>query len=482
MAKRITQETFDQVVKENMETFDMAMEEAIKDAVTQFESQGVDLSNIVKTGATGGDGSHPVLAVLDKIKEEEVSSEEIKASLSDLLKHFEDDAVKALAGTKNGFPVVLGACARFSGKKDAADTELFHLSLEVLAVFLKGQPDLITPPNPDSVEAVVADNPTVKQLIKHMRENKDDARVQETVIRAVRHGCTLHETNRQTFVSEGLIDVLLDCVVTHKTAAPTVAEATRCLRTLVQDDDVRVAFGKGHEHAKLMVSEHGALGKLLGALETFKEDADTLTEINTTLSKLAVRSEFCQEIVDLGGLRLVLGALQSRGDDANVAQACLTVLRAIAGNDDVKKAIVASGGITLILTAMQTHLKRPKVLEQGCAALAALALRDSDNCTAIATEGGPHVLVKCMIMHPDKPKLIGTACRAIRNLVARNHELRPLVLEEAAEQYINEALRKYPEIKDDCKGALRDLGCQVELREHWTGAPRNTQREIHEDS
>lgn len=440
----------------------------------------MDLSNIIKSAAT--EGGHPALELLEKVKAQEVADEDLKAALTDLLKHFEDDAVKSLAATKQGFPVILGACARLSDSKDEAGKEIFHLSLEVLAIFLKGQPDLITPPNPDSVEAVVAENPTVKQLIAHLREHKDDSRAQEKAIRAVRHGCTLHETNRQTFVSEGLIDVLLDCVVTHTRSPDAVAEASRCLRTLVQDDDVRVAFGKGHEHAKLMVSEHGALKKLLGALETFQEDANTLTELCQTLSKLAVRSEFCQEIVDHGGLRLVLAALQARGDDANVAQACLTVLRAIAGNDDVKKTIVASGGITVILNTMQAHLKRPKVLEQGCAALAAVALRDSDNCQAIAAESGPHVLVKCIIMHQDKPKLIGTACRAIRNLVARNPEIRPLVLEEAAEQYINEAMSKHPEIKDDCKGALRDLGCQVELREHWTGAPRTTLKEIHEDS
>ena len=39
MAKQITQETFDGVVKENIEEFDMSPEEAIADAVSQFEAQ-----------------------------------------------------------------------------------------------------------------------------------------------------------------------------------------------------------------------------------------------------------------------------------------------------------------------------------------------------------------------------------------------------------------------------------------------------------
>lgn len=39
-SKRITQETFDAAVRENIEEFEMRPEEAVKEAVEQFESQG----------------------------------------------------------------------------------------------------------------------------------------------------------------------------------------------------------------------------------------------------------------------------------------------------------------------------------------------------------------------------------------------------------------------------------------------------------
>ena len=39
MAKQISQETFDAVVKENMEEFEMTVADAIADAVQQFEAQ-----------------------------------------------------------------------------------------------------------------------------------------------------------------------------------------------------------------------------------------------------------------------------------------------------------------------------------------------------------------------------------------------------------------------------------------------------------
>ena len=46
MERRVTQATFDGVVEENMSDFDMTREDAIKDAVKQFKTQGVDLSTV----------------------------------------------------------------------------------------------------------------------------------------------------------------------------------------------------------------------------------------------------------------------------------------------------------------------------------------------------------------------------------------------------------------------------------------------------
>lgn len=45
--KQISQETFDAVVRENMEEFEMSLGEAIQDATEQFKTQGVDLSNLI---------------------------------------------------------------------------------------------------------------------------------------------------------------------------------------------------------------------------------------------------------------------------------------------------------------------------------------------------------------------------------------------------------------------------------------------------
>ena len=46
MTARVSQENFDEVVKENMEDFEMSPEDAVHDAIEQFHKQGVSLDNL----------------------------------------------------------------------------------------------------------------------------------------------------------------------------------------------------------------------------------------------------------------------------------------------------------------------------------------------------------------------------------------------------------------------------------------------------
>ena len=78
VAKKITQETFDEVVKENIEEFDMKQDEAIFDAYKQFASQGVDLTDIDISGGVGRQemlDSIAVLASHGSLRTENVISE-----------------------------------------------------------------------------------------------------------------------------------------------------------------------------------------------------------------------------------------------------------------------------------------------------------------------------------------------------------------------------------------------------------------------
>lgn len=65
MARRISQETFDDVVKENIEEFEMEKDDAVKEAIAQFRKQGIDLSNI---DLTGGEGRQQLLEAIATVQ------------------------------------------------------------------------------------------------------------------------------------------------------------------------------------------------------------------------------------------------------------------------------------------------------------------------------------------------------------------------------------------------------------------------------
>ena len=63
--RKISQETFDEVVQENIDDFEMSKEEALIDTIKQFQIQGVDMTGI---DTTGGIGLQDVLDNISKLQ------------------------------------------------------------------------------------------------------------------------------------------------------------------------------------------------------------------------------------------------------------------------------------------------------------------------------------------------------------------------------------------------------------------------------
>lgn len=61
MAKVITQQTFDDVVKENIVDFSMSADDARQETIEQFEAQGINLSNIIKDLSINEETGLPVI-------------------------------------------------------------------------------------------------------------------------------------------------------------------------------------------------------------------------------------------------------------------------------------------------------------------------------------------------------------------------------------------------------------------------------------
>lgn len=126
--RRITQETFDAAVEENMEEFDMERAEAVADAIKQFEMSGVDLRGIVTSAE--GSASHPVLSAAQVVKEfatsEGVSVDAVTAALTELKALCEASREnQSIAGSNFAVAHVQSAASKLTEHPDALQAS-FH--------------------------------------------------------------------------------------------------------------------------------------------------------------------------------------------------------------------------------------------------------------------------------------------------------------------------------------------------------------------
>merc|ERR1711915_533632 len=127
------------------------------------------------------------------------------------------------------------------------------------------------------------------------------------------------------------------------------------------------------------------------------------------MASLAVRNEYCQQVVDNKGLEFLLTALSDRRQEVELVTRVLNLIKALAGNDGVKAAVGVCGGIPLILAAAEQHKLRPQPSEAACQALAAVCLRQKENCKQVIDNEGAMIITSIMEKHPKQKKVQNAA-------------------------------------------------------------------------
>ena len=244
---------------------------------------------------------------MDKIKNslQEDESEPLLEGLKELsLECNKNEYNRKFAASKDAHNLLYSCCNHGYLLKDK---DVLAVSLDALSSFLVGQ-------------GVLADARMVEFLANCLKELKEEFLV-EKIVKAVRVACIKSESNRQTFVEHGIIPCLVADLKEYKHSSEIVTATCGALRVLTFDDDMSVAFGKAHEHAKLIVTENAftIILDLMGSCE----NVDMASDLCVTLSRLAVRDEYCKDIVDLGGLKMVLKLLQEH--TAN--QVCISMYK-----------------------------------------------------------------------------------------------------------------------------------------------------------
>ena len=69
-----------------------------------------------------------------------------------------------------------------------------------------------------------------------------------------------------------------------------------------------------------------------------------------------------------------------------------------------------------------------------------------------------------------------SACMAVRNIVSRRRDLVDAFTSRGVESHLRHAMASHQSCRDEAHAALRDLGCQVDLKELWTGSGSQLQQ------
>ncbi|XP_046751880.1 armadillo repeat-containing protein 6 homolog [Diprion similis] len=454
MVRVITQETYDEVVKENIEEFSMSPEEAIDDAVKQFEAQGIDLSNVIKDLVISND-SETIQTCLNVLTARSKSNNkddctDIQDSLQKLQTEFNKDMARRMLAAKHG-----AYCTLIDLIEESKDNDTILIpALKTITSLMTGYPDLL-------------DDKGIALQIELLDCQRDISTVQ-AVLRWIRECCIKHEMNRQNIFQANVLDKLKQLLDREETAGSELKDICAVFRALVLDDDVRHEYGKAHEHATAIAKD--SLAPLTSLLQRFQNDKSVVGDLMLTLASLIVRNEFCQTVHDAGGLKFILDVMVDYPDAEKLNRQALKLLKALAGNDDVKAHIVTSGGVPLIVSAISRLKNFETIAAAGMACISALTLRSPSNAGVFYDCGAPLVIVDTIKTHPNSMNVIRQASWAVRNMSVRNKtESREFLVHGIEDLFLN-AMQKHGErLEEDIKAALRDLGLKVQLKERWVG-------------
>ncbi|KAI4466842.1 hypothetical protein MML48_2g00002134 [Holotrichia oblita] len=452
MSLQITQESFDNTVRENVSEFEMSVEEAIKETIEQFSAQGVNLTHIVTDWMMASSANS--LELVDAIRQlNELTSGEsmdLQALITQLsIIRAECDKglnYKVLAGREGAYNVIMTVLCNYD-----SDVNIVKECLSTLISLMTQNSDLL---DDNGIQAMVT-----------LLDTQKDLDVLKLVLIWMKECCVLHEMNRQQIFAADVLSHLKSAL--HDPNSAVLQEVLGVLRALVLDDDPRLEFGRAHEHARAIASD--TLCAITNLLEKFKHDSAVINDLLLTLSALLVRTEFCKKVEDAGGIQIIHDAMNNFQDNDKIVKQCLKVLKALAGNDECKTHIIQRGIAPDIVMLMQQHQKTAQTIIFGLACIAALSLRSPDNSKALFEAGAPDIIIHVMRIHPDNESLQKNGSWAIRNMVSRSRYQSQKFLELNAEEVLKAAAKKFKKSEYDMKAALRDLGCDVELREEWTG-------------
>ncbi|MED6150292.1 hypothetical protein PIB30_071037 [Stylosanthes scabra] len=454
MARWISQEAFDEVVRDNIDDLGMDPSDALQDAIQTLSLQGVNLSGIV-TSLPGE--TSPVIRCLDKL--EHLSSDlpdpvndvvlaQMPLSFHELTALCAQDKANAAIATKNGAVELLcSLCSKIPAPTPTSTSQAALVSaFNAFTALLHDVQSTGT--------FKISNGP--RMIIDFLNHNKQNVLVLNSGFRVVASAATGDEILKESFMELKVDELILEIMSTHKnTCIPNLYDAIRALLT---PDDTRVVasqvYGYARKFAKIGIAE-----ALVYSLRAGLSSPD-LVSACITLKAIAVNDEICKSISEIGGIDAILRCIEDSGEQGNkaVAKVCCSLLSKLAGSDTNKSEIVGKGGMDKLIKLSARFNDDPSVLQEIMSIISVLSLRSPENAARAVEAGAGDLAIQAMQEFPAASQMQRNSCLMIRNLVVRNPENRTLLLNNGVEKYIRKAKQTHANCKDAATDALRDLG------------------------
>ncbi|XP_027105897.1 uncharacterized protein [Coffea arabica] len=412
--RTISQEAFDEMVKENIEDLGMDPTEALEDAVQTLSLQGVDLSGIVH--CVPGESSvddNPVVQALSRLKGLSSDSSDSENEIMELLGNLNElcsskGSGNAAIATKNG-GVELVTSVLPKLKKSGPHRGL-DLALSTLTSLIHDLQSTETFKESGGPEIVVG----------ILNDESQHVSILNSCFSVVAVAASGNEVVKESFMDLKIDQLVIKILKEHSGwAFPSVYDAVRVLLTA---DDNRVVASQVYGYARRFAK----MGIVETLVHTLHEGLSSPCVVSAciALKAVAVNDEVCRSVADNGGIDAILHCIDDCGEQGNKA---------------------AARTYCSLLSKVMSHIS-------------ILCLRSPDNAAQAIEVGAGDLAIQAMQRFPDSEQLQRIACLMIRNLVVRNAENRKILLSHGIENLVRKAKGSHKICKDAATDALRDLG------------------------
>mmetsp|Transcript_7728 Transcript_7728/g.14032 ORF Transcript_7728/g.14032 Transcript_7728/m.14032 type:complete len:495 (-) Transcript_7728:742-2226(-) len=466
----ITQETFDEAVRENEVEFGMSRDEAIQDAIEQFQKSGVqnfDHLNLDINQNSEESIENPILSVIQNMKSvSDYTEHSVCQQLEFLLEELPEDRPGniSFAGS-HGLVKVLVECIE-NNLTEPSNNQIV-LSAKILTNLCTKNPS-----NRLIMESDITAIATLMEALKRVYEC--DASSAESVvelIRCLRANARCSEKNKVSIGTDSGFKLILSIFQAYKRSPSIFVQLCALIRSLLATDDFRSEAPECFQRARMLTDGKARPSLLAGCpsavtlivegLATHFSDEEVCREAWGSLRALALSDDICKEMIDNEILLMCTSRmLNDTSLSAAVLRQSLGWLRNLAARDECKAQMCSAENINAIVRIMETFPDDARLYEAGCGVFGALALRNQSNSELLASCGVISLLVVALQRHSADDRVCRAACAALRNLVARSSSVR---LQARADPQVEIFTRKVydqqkPATHDLSYAALRELG------------------------